>query len=46
MDIGTGLAIAGVWIFAGAVAVSRSVSGKGFFLGIVVAIGVTVGLAM
>jgi len=45
MDIGTGLAIAGVWIFAGALGVSRSVSGNGLLLGIVVAIGVTILLA-
>jgi len=38
MDIGTGLAIAGMWIFAAACAVSRQVSGEGFMLGLMVAI--------
>jgi len=46
MDIGTGVAIAGVWCFAGLLGVSESVSGLGFMIGIVVAIGVTIGLAM
>lgn len=45
MDIGTGLAIAGVWIFAGALGVSRTVTGSGFLFGIAVAIGVTIWLA-
>jgi len=46
MDIGTGLAIAGVWIFAGALGVSSTVNSSGLLLGIAIAIVVTIGLAM
>ena len=46
MDIGTGLAIAGVWIFAGALGISSTVSSSGLLLGIAIAIVVTIGLAM
>ena len=41
MDIGTGVAIAGVWIFAGMTGMSRTVSSDGFLLAIVVAVIVT-----
>ncbi len=46
MDIGTGVAIAGVCIFAGALGVSSTVSSSGLLLGIAIAIVVTIGLAM
>lgn len=42
MSIGTGIAIAGVWMFVGACALSRTVSGFGFILALTIAIGVTV----
>lgn len=34
MEIGTGIAIAGVWIFAGMMGISNTVSSFGLFLGI------------
>jgi len=37
MTIGAGIAIAGVWIFAGVVCASRSVSGLGFVIAVIVA---------
>jgi len=42
MDIGTGIAIAGAWLFAGMVSISASTSNLGMWLGIFCAIGVTV----
>lgn len=42
MTVGTGIAIAGVWVFVGACALSRSISGFGLLLAIFVGIGVTV----
>lgn len=42
MDIGTGIAIAGVWVFAGMIGASKSVTGYGALLTIVVAGLVTV----
>lgn len=42
MTIGTGIAIAGVWLFVGACALSRSVSSFGLLVSILIAIGVTV----
>lgn len=42
MDIGTGIAIAGVWVFAAVVGVSKQTTEVGFFIGIFVAIGITV----
>lgn len=44
MSIGTGIAIAGVWIFAGLLGHNNTVSGWGVLLGIVVAISMTIGL--
>ena len=43
MDIGTGIAIAGVWVFVGLASLSPTVSGNGWFLSIVIA-AVTTGL--
>lgn len=37
MDIGTGIAIAGVWIFAGLTAHSTSISAMGFWVGTTIA---------
>ena len=45
MDIGTGIAIAGVWVFAGMLWTSKQVTGVGALFGIVCAIFVTVVLA-
>ena len=45
MDIGTGIAIAGVWVFAGMLGSSKVVTSIGAYIGIIVAIGVTVFLA-
>lgn len=42
MDIGTGIAIAGVWIFAGMLGVSQRITGAGLLFGILCAIFVTV----
>jgi len=42
MDIGTGIAIAGAWLFAGLVSASDSTTSLGMYIGIAVAIGVTV----
>lgn len=46
MSIGAGIAVAGVWIFAGLLGKSDTVSGRGLILGILVALGVTIGLAI
>lgn len=45
MDIGTGIAIAGAWVFAGMMGISPSVSSTGMLIGMVCAIAVTVFLA-
>ena len=45
MDIGTGIAIAGVWIFAGIFGASKVVTSIGVYIGIAIAIAVTVLLA-
>ena len=37
MGIGEGIAIAGVWLFAGACAISKTVTGVGLVLAIIVA---------
>ena len=44
MTIGTGIAIAGVWLFAGMVSVSKTTTGQAVALAIVVASLVTLGL--
>lgn len=44
MDIGTGIAIAGVWVFVGAAALSKTISSNGFLLSLVVAVCVTISL--
>lgn len=45
MTIGTGIAIAGVWIFAGLVSHSKTTTGIGMWLGIIIASVVTVVLS-
>lgn len=45
MSVGAGIACAGVWIFAGLAAHSKSVTGSGMWLSILVAAGVTLFLA-
>ncbi len=45
MTVGTGMAIAGVWVFAGCCALSRTISGFGVLLAMSIAIGVTIFLA-
>ena len=42
MDIGTGIAIAGVWVMVGAVALSKTITSYGWVLSLVIAIIVTV----
>lgn len=42
MDIGTGIAIAGVWIFAGTACLSKATTGMGMALSIVVAICISI----
>ena len=37
MDTGTGIAIAGVWIFAGTACMSKTVSGFGMIFAIIIA---------
>ena len=44
MEIGTGIAIAGAWIFAGMLGVSKTVSGVGLWVGIIAAAIVTFAL--
>lgn len=44
MDIGTGIAIAGVWLFPAASALSKTVTGAGFWISIIAASVVTWGL--
>ena len=46
MDIGTGIAIAGAWIFAGMLGISQTVTNLGLFMAIACAIGVTVFLGL
>jgi len=46
MDIGTGIAIAGIWLFAGVVSASNTVTSIGMYVGIGVAIGMTIFLAL
>jgi hypothetical protein len=45
MDIGTGIAIAGAWLFAGACALSPTVTSKGFWYGVLVA-GIVTGVVL
>ena len=45
MSIGAGIAIAGVWIFAGMLGISKTVSGVGLWVGIIAAVIVTTVLA-
>lgn len=42
MDIGTGIAIMGVWLFASANALSKNITGNGMIVGIVIAIIFTI----
>ena len=42
MDIGTGIAIAGVWMLPALSAISKSVTGGGMWVSIFIAIGMTV----
>ena len=42
MTIGTGIAIAGVWIFAGMLGISKSVNGVGLIIAILCAVTVTI----
>ena len=42
MTIGAGIAVAGAWIFAGMMGLSRTITGKGVMLAIGIAIGVTI----
>jgi hypothetical protein len=37
MDIGSGIAICGAWLFAAACALSKTVSSSGLWIGIIVA---------
>lgn len=41
MEIGTGIAVAGVWLFAAAALMSKNTSSTGALLAMVIAIGVT-----
>ena len=41
MDLGTGIAIAGVWIFAGMLGLSKTVTGQGLLFGMLLAVGIT-----
>ena len=43
MDIGTGIAIAGVWVFVGLTSLSSTVSGIGWLISIAIAI-ITTGI--
>ena len=45
MDIGTGIAIAGVWLFAASTALSKTVTGTGMWIAMVIAGVVTYFLA-
>jgi hypothetical protein len=42
MNIGTGIAIAGVWAFAGAALLSPQVTSIGTWISVIVAIGITI----
>ena len=44
MSIGDGIAIAGVWIFAGMLGLARLVTPIGFIIGVAIAGGVTIAL--
>lgn len=44
MELGTGIAIAGIWIFAGMMGMSRSVTGLGTLVAVLVAIAMTITL--
>ncbi len=46
MDIGTGMAIAGAWVFAGMMGISNTTSNLGILIAIACAIGVTVFFGM
>ena len=41
MDVGTGIALAGVWLFVGMTGLSNTITTLGFVLSLVCAIGVT-----
>jgi hypothetical protein len=41
MDIGSGIAVCGVWFFAGACALSKTLGGEWFAVGLIVAIATT-----
>ena len=42
MDIGTGIAIAGVWLFAAIIGSSPNVTSIGTYISIAIAIGITI----
>jgi len=42
MDIGSGIAIAGAWLMVGMLGIAPKVSGAGMWLGVLLAIGVTI----
>lgn len=42
MGIGAGIAIAGIWVFAGMMGMSRTVSAFGLWLGIIAATVITI----
>ncbi len=44
MDVGTGIAIAGIWIFVSSCALSKAVKGGGFLLAIIIATIITMKL--
>ena len=41
MEIGNGIAIAGLWIFVGMLGLSKTVSGMGMWIGLIIAIIMT-----
>lgn len=46
MDIGTGIAIAGAWLFAGMLGISPNVSSFGMWIGIIISATITVFLTL
>lgn len=42
MDIGSGIAIAGVWVMVGMLGLSSSVTSGGVWIGVLLAIGTTI----
>lgn len=42
MDIETGIAILGVWLLPSACAISKNITGAGFLLSAIVALGLTI----